>query len=230
MLLETLAEPPLIQSNGSADSGGVDGAGAVGELSDVIQSSESVAGNEVESGFSQSLTPSVEALEESGVSDDNQSNEAGAVGVDKGSGLGGEGDNQSDETVGATDSAAGADNPDNQSEPAESLDASVVDDDSQSGEACGVGDAAVGADTSDNQLGDSASLDASVVGADSQSSEVSGTADSVVGDVDSDNQSGNTESGDDGVTGIAEADSIPVPFIQSGTSESDSLCGVSHDG
>ena len=104
-----------------------------------------------------------------------------------------------------------------------------AEDESQSGDASGVADSAAGAVASDNQLGVAESLDASGVD-ESQSSEVSGTADSAAGMVDSVNQSGSAESADGGVEGSAEADRVPVPLIQSGISESDSLCGVSHAG
>lgn len=175
------------------------------------------------------------------MSDDNQSNESeetadGFEGAGVGAGevgLGVEGGSQSSEASGAADSGLGADNSDNQSDPVESLGDAETEDDSQSGAASGFADSAAGAAASDNQLGIADSLDASgvEVGGESQSSEVSGTADSVAaGVVDSDNQSGNSDSADGGVEGNAEADCVPVPLIQSGISESDSLCGVSHEG
>jgi hypothetical protein len=86
----------------------------------------------------------------------------------------------------------------------------------------------VGAEGVDIQSGNAESLGASVLEAASQSSESSGVVGGAgVGTDDSVNQSGNAES----VSGVkAGGSSVVEPLIQSGISESDSLCGMSHEG
>jgi len=60
MLLETFGDAPPNQSNESAGSEGADGAGGVDDLSDDIQSNESVGGTAVAEGVpSQSVMPSI---------------------------------------------------------------------------------------------------------------------------------------------------------------------------